>query len=283
MMMRIKLDPMHSIPADTGPVSVFSLHRGVAPLLVSLPHDGVRLPADIDQRLTEPARGVPDTDWHIARLYAFAQELGASVITPAYSRYVVDLNRSEDDVSLYPGQNTTGLCPLRRFSGDPIYLPGREPNPDEVRRRVEIYWRPYHAALADELRRIVDRHGRVTLWEGHSIKSRLPFLFEGRLPDLNLGTADGASCSPSLRRGLQAVLAAQSQYSWVVDGRFKGGYITRHYGRPRAGVDAVQLEIGQRIYMDEGTFAWDAAAAQTLQALLRQLLQTALDHAAGGR
>ena len=259
----------------SGPV--FQLHRGHAPLLVSLPHDGTALPDAIAARLTDKARGVPDTDWHVSRLYAFAHELGASILVPRYSRYVVDLNRPPDDASLYPGQNTTGLCPAVRFSGDPVYLPGQEPSEDEVRERVEDYWRPYHDALRGELERLRAQHGRVLLWEGHSIRgSGLPFLFEGLLPDLNLGTASGASCSPALQAKLEAVLAAQSTYDWVANGRFKGGHITRHYGDPARGIDAVQLEISQRNYMDEDSFEYDAAKAAKLQALLRELLQAAL-------
>ena len=257
--------------------AVLTLHRGTAPLLVSLPHDGTEVPASIAERLTPEARRVPDTDWHVARLYGFAKALGASVLVPRNSRYVIDLNRGEDDVSLYPGQNTTGLCPVRRFSGDPVYLPGREPDEREVRERVDAYWRPYHQALRDELQRLHAEHGRVTLWEGHSIRgSGLPFLFDGRLPDLNLGTAGGTSCSPGLQHRLESVLAAQADYDFVANGRFKGGHITRHYGDPADGIDAVQLEISQRCYMDEDSFAYDEAKAATLQALLQRLLATTL-------
>ena len=254
----------------------FTLHRGSAPLLVSLPHDGSALPDDIAARLTDSARGAPDTDWHVARLYAFARELGASVLVPRYSRYVIDLNRPPDDVSLYPGQNTTGLCPMVRFSGEAVYCDGRQPTADEVAARIEAYWRPYHSALQAEISRIRSTHGRVVLWEGHSIRGEVPFLFEGRLPDLNLGTAAGASCSPSLQARLEAVLSAQSRYDWVVNGRFKGGYITRHYGAPAEGIDAVQLEISQRIYMDEASSAWDEALARGTQRILRELLETTL-------
>jgi N-formylglutamate deformylase len=253
-----------------------TLHRGTAPLLVSVPHDGTQLPDDITSRLVDTALRVPDTDWHVARLYAFARELGASMIVPNYSRYVVDLNRSEDDVSLYPGQNTTGLCPVVQFSGAPVYRDGAEPDEAEVRARVDRYWRPYHAALRGELGRMRAEHGRVVLWEGHSIKGELPFLFEGRLPDLNLGTANGSSCSPRLQSRLEAVLAAQDRYDAVVNGRFKGGHITRHYGDPGNGIEAVQLEVSQRIYMDEDSFAWDAAKATDAQTVIRRLLEAAL-------
>ncbi|MEP6634373.1 MAG: N-formylglutamate deformylase [Luteimonas sp.] len=255
---------------------VFALHRGTAPLLVSLPHDGTRVPDGIAERLTDGARRVPDTDWHVARLYAFARDLGASVLVPAHSRYVIDLNRSEDDVSLYPGQNTTGLCPIVRFTGEPVYRDGQVPDEAEIRARVERYWRPYHAALRGELDRLHALHGRALLWEGHSIKGELPFLFEGRLPDFNLGTANGKSCSPALQSRLEAVLAAQDRYDFVANGRFKGGYITRHYGDPANGMEAVQLEISQRIYMDETSFDYDDEKAADAQTVISRLLETCL-------
>jgi N-formylglutamate deformylase len=258
-------------------MDTYTLHRGTAPLLVSLPHDGTHVPDAIARRLAPGARRVPDTDWHVARLYAFACELGASVLVPTHSRYVVDLNRSEDDTSLYPGQNTTGLCPVRQFNGDAVYIEGQEPTPDEVRQRVDLYWRPYHAALRGEIDRLMQAHGRVVLWEGHSIRGELPWLFPGRLPDLNLGTAGGASCSPGLGERLARELANQDRYDWVANGRFKGGHITRHYGHPGQGVDAVQLEIAQRAYMDEATTRWSAEKAAALEPVLRALLEACLD------
>lgn len=254
----------------------FDLHRGNAPLLISLPHNGTRVPEDIAVRLAPAAQRVPDTDWHVARLYDFARELGASILVPYYSRYVVDLNRPEDDASLYPGQNTTGLCPTTMFSGEPVYLPELEPSPDDIRRRVETYWRPYHEALRGELARLKAEHGRAVLWEGHSIRSVVPFLFEGRLPDFNLGTAGGASCSQALQQRLADVMEAQEAYSFVFNGRFKGGYITRHYGDPANGVDAVQLELVQLNYMDEDSFEYLPQRAEATSALIRRLLEAAL-------
>ena len=254
----------------------FELHQGAAPLLVSLPHDGTAIPDAIAERMTAAARRVPDTDWHVSRLYAFARKLGASILMPKYSRYVVDLNRSEDDVSLYPGQNTTGLCPIVQFSGALVYRDGQEPTPDAIRQRVETYWRPYHDALRGELARLRAMHERVLLWEGHSIRSVVPFLFEGRLPDFNLGTANGASCSPALQEKLTAVLEAQSDYTHVANGRFKGGHITRHYGDPANGIEAVQLELAQINYMDEDSFVYDDAKADQLAAVVRTLLEAGL-------
>jgi len=257
-------------------MKVFTLERGSAPLLISLPHDGRQLPAGLASRLSEPARALPDTDWHVSRLYAFARALGASMLIPHYSRYLVDLNRPPDDVSLYPGQNSTGLCPVQRFDGGSIYRDGQAPNPDEIAQRRERYWQPYHRALADELTRLRGEHGRVLLWEAHSIRAECPFLFAGRLPDFNVGTADGRSCTPQRQARIAAWLAAQHTYSWVANGRFKGGYITRHYGRPDAGIDAVQLELAQRNYMDEDSFAWLPDAAARLQERIRALLVAAL-------
>jgi N-formylglutamate deformylase len=257
-------------------MEIATLHRGTRPLLVSLPHDGSYIPPDLAARMAPESRRAPDTDWHVSRLYAFAKLMGASVLVPSHSRYVVDLNRPPDDVSLYPGQNTTGLCPAVRFSGEPVYLEGQSPSPDEIAARVERYWRPYHALLAEELARLRAAHGRVLLWEGHSIRAVCPFLFEGVLPDLNLGTSGGASCAPALQSRLEAVMAAQRDYGWIANGRFKGGYITRHYGRPAQGVDAVQLELAQSNYMDEDSFEWDQARAARLQPLLRSLLEAAL-------
>lgn len=255
---------------------ICTLHRGSAPLLISLPHDGTALPPGLAERLRPEARQVPDTDWHVSRLYAFATELGASILHPRHSRYVIDLNRSRQDTALYPGQNTTGLVPLHRFTGDPLYLEGQMPSAAEVAERVAIYWQPYHDTLAGELERLRSRHGRVVLWEGHSIRGEVPWLFEGALPDLNLGTVDGASCRPALQGALEATLAAQQDHSWVANGRFKGGYITRHYGRPQDGVDAVQLELAQRTYMDEDSFEYLPERAEALQRLLRRLLERCL-------
>lgn len=257
-------------------MDVFTLHRGSTPLLVSLPHDGTELPLDVIERLTPAARRVPDTDWHVGRLYAFARDMGASILCPRYSRYLIDLNRPPDDISLYPGQNTTGLCPTVQFNGAAIYLEGQAPSPDEIAQRTGRYWRPYHDALHAELQRLRQLHGRAVLWEGHSIRSVAPFLFDGRLPDFNLGTVGGASCSEVRQQRLEAVLAAQQDYTWISNGRFRGGYITRHYGQPGQGVEAIQLELAQCNYMDETSFEWDPVRAVPTQALIRRLLQAAI-------
>lgn len=258
-------------------MDTFTLVRGTVPLLISLPHDGTHIPDDLAARLQPGARRVPDTDWHVARLYEpLARELGASVIKPVASRYMVDLNRPADGHALYPGRRETGLAPTIGFNGEPLYLDGQEPDADDIRQRVETWWRPYHEALAGELARLQAQHGRAVLWDGHSIRSRVPMLFEGRLPDFNLGTADGASCGADLQWNLTNVMEAQDRYDFVVNGRFKGGHITRHYGRPAEGIQAVQLELAQCQYMDEESFAWDDAKAQQVQATIRELLRCCL-------
>ncbi|MFC4528305.1 N-formylglutamate deformylase [Dyella halodurans] len=259
-------------------MSTYSLHRGTAPLLISLPHDGSAIPADVADRMLPAARRSVDTDWHVGRLYEpLAKALGASLLKPVASRYVVDLNRPADGQALYPGRRETGLVSTIGFDGAPLYRDGAEPTADEIQRRVNEFWRPYHDALSQELERLRAEHGRVVLWEGHSIRSRVPMLFDGQLPDFNLGTADGASCGGGLQQRLQTALEGQSRYSFVVNGRFKGGYITRHYGRPQDGVHAVQLELAQLNYMDEDSFAYDEAKASQLQATMGQLLRLCIE------
>jgi len=256
----------------------FHLKPGTTPLLVSLPHCGELIPDELRPRYLPRALAVEDTDWHLHKLYAFAAEMGASVLQPRASRFVIDLNRPSDNAPMYPGANNTELCPTRFFTGDPLYLEGHAPTKAEVAARREAWWRPYHDALRGELDRVKAAHGHAVLFDGHSIKARLPWLFEGALPALNLGTASGASCAPSLRTALAGVLAGQQRYSHVVDGRFKGGYITRHYGRPADGIHAVQLEMIWDCYMDETPpYAYRPDKAAQVQPLLRELLRTMRD------
>ena len=262
----------------------FTLQHGTAPLLVSLPHDGSALPAAIAARASAAGKRVPDTDWHVGALYAFARELGASVIVPHWSRYVADLNRDPAGHALYPGRSETALVPVTTFAGEPIYAAGDEPGAQEIALRKAMYWQPYHDALAGELARMRALHPRVVLWDGHSIKSRVPMFFDGQLPDFNLGTASGASCSQALQDRLAGVLREHAsfgpgRYSHVVNGRFKGGYITRHYGRPETGIEAVQLELAQYTYMDEDSFEYLPERAVPVQAVIRALLEACLDYA----
>jgi N-formylglutamate deformylase len=250
------------------PNPTYTLIEGHAPLLISMPHVGTELPPELRPRLTPTALQVDDTDWHIERLYGFAAELGASVLVARYSRYVIDLNRPPDGSSLYPGQNTTGLCPTTTFDGVPLYADGAEPDAEETAARLAHYWRPYHDALQNELARLRARHGRAFLWDAHSIRSHVPRLFDGELPVFNFGSADGRSCDAQRSERLLA-LARQSDHSAVLNGRFKGGYITRAYGQPEQGVQAMQLELAQRSYMEERLpYAYDeSAAARTAQHL----------------
>lgn len=250
----------------------FSFHEGSTPLLISVPHDGRRLPADIAADMTAVAQSTPDTDWHVARLYAFARDAGASLLVANYSRYVVDLNRSADDEVLYPGQLVTGLCPARTFAGDDLYVDGRDVDAAEQQRRVASYWSPYHDKLETTLESLKGRYGHALLWDAHSIPSRVPGLFDGELPALNIGTWDGRSCAAEREQAVAAV-ARNSGYSSVLNGRFKGGYITRHYGAPASGVHALQLEIAQRAYMDEDSREFDVSAATKLQDTLGAMLR----------
>jgi N-formylglutamate deformylase len=228
---------------------IFRFHAGTSPLLVSVPHAGRALPGDVAASLLPQALELPDTDWYVDELYDFASELGASFIFANYSRYVIDLNRAADDTVLYPGLATTNCLPLETFGGAPLYASDAVPGAEERARRLREYWQPYHRQLAAEIGRMTAAHGRLILLDGHSIAGRIPRLFDGELPTLNLGTHSGRACSPEIGAVFTA-WARASGYDFADNGRFKGGYITRHYGRPAAGCHAVQLEINQSAYLD---------------------------------
>ena len=253
---------------------LFHLHQGESALVISVPHAGVFMPPEVAPQLTEAGRAMVDTDWHVDRLYDFAPGLGATLLVATHSRNVVDLNRSPSGGKLYPGQAETAICPGETFAGEPLYA---EPlAPAEMARRIGEYWQPYHAALQAELDRVRARHGRVHLLDAHSIRGEIPRLFAGALPDLNFGTNSGASAAPGLvARAIGATKSAG--FGQVLDGRFRGGHITRQYGRPDMGVHAIQLELAQRCYMDEAASAptapmFDAVRAAPLMAVLRSLV-----------
>ena len=268
--------------------SWLTITRGTAPLLVSIPHTGTDL-AGMEENFVSPWLARRDADWWIDRLYDFARDLGATIVHTAISRSIIDVNRDPSGASLYPGQTTTGLCPTETFDGDPLYKLGAEPGPEEIDRRKTAYFQPYHAALSEELARLRSLHGTVVLYDCHSIRSVLPRLFEGTLPVFNLGTNDGRSADPALQ-GQVAQIMAESGHTQVVNGRFKGGWITRHYGDPANGVHALQMELSNRGYMREpigpvGPENWpvpyDAEFAAPMRATLKDILQTAIRWARG--
>jgi N-formylglutamate deformylase len=246
-------------------------------MLLSMPHVGTDIPDEVAARMAPCALAKADTDWHLAELYESADRLGISTLAARWSRYVIDLNRPPENTNLYPGLDTTGLCPVDTFGRESLYQEGRVPDQMEVRRRLERYWQPYHKQLRAELARLLALHGRVVLWDAHSIASRVPRFFEGRLPDLNFGTADGQSCAPGLEHAVVGVARARERFSIAVNGRFKGGHITRFYGQPNQGVHAIQLEMCQCLYMDEAPpFAFQAEVAAEVQPLLADMMGAAL-------
>ena len=274
--------------ADTTPW--LQVTRGAAPLVVSMPHTGTEIPADLERTLTSPWLARKDTDWWIERLYDFAPGLGATVIRTRISRSVIDPNRDPSGVSLYPGQATTELCPTTTFDGEPLYRGLASPGPEEIATRRTAWFEPYHRAIAGEIARLRQQHPRVVLYDCHSIRSQIPRLFAGVLPNLNLGTHSGASCAPQLAARIEAV-CDRSDFSRVTNGRFKGGYTTRHYGRPADGVHAVQMELACRGYLREPKgavtdrdwpCAYDDTLAAPLRAVLERVLEACLDFAAAG-
>ena len=224
--------------------------RGTGPIVLGLPHTGTDLPEDARDRLNERGRELADTDWHIHLLYEGLLDRVTTVRTPVH-RYVIDVNRSPDNESLYPGQNTTGLCPLTDFDGEPIYRAGAEPDAEEIARRRDLFHRPYHDALSTELERVRAENGVAILYDCHSIRSVIPYLFPDTLPDFNIGTNLSTSCAPVVEKAVENICRSASGYTHVLNGRFKGGWTTRHYGRPDRNTHAIQMELAQSTYMAE--------------------------------
>lgn len=250
---------------------MIDITRGDSPLILGLPHTGTQIPPDCAEGLNEVGRALADTDWHIHQLYDGLVDGMTCVRTPIH-RYVIDVNRGPDDASLYPGQNTTGLCPVTDFDGRPIYLAGFEPGAAEIARRTAAYHAPYHAALAGEVARIKALHGFAILYDCHSIRSTIPFLFDGTLPDFNIGTNSGASCDPAIETLVLRRVKGAKGYSSVLNGRFKGGWTTRHYGSPSDGVHAIQMELAQSTYMMESPPWAMHARSEALRLHLRAIL-----------
>ena len=257
----------------------YRYRHGSSALIVSMPHVGTFVPHSVGKQLSDCAAARPDTDWHLPRLYDFLEELDATVIEATHSRYFVDVNRPPDGSNLYPGRDTPRLCPIDTFHQEPLYRAG-EPPAEEIARRVDAVWHPYHRRLQVEIARVKAGHGIAVLWDAHSIVSVAPRLFEGRLADFNLGTADGASCDPELSGKLCVAIARHAGYTSVLNGRFKGGYITRRHGDPDGGVHAVQLEMACETYMEEAPpYPFRADRAKPVRGILKEQLQTALDWA----
>lgn len=259
----------------------YTLIKGSVPLLISMPHNGEEIPADIAAVMTDKGREVADTDWYMDRLYAFARQLGAFILIPKYNRYVIDLNRDPDGVDLYPGANNTELCPTTAFDLSPLYQEGEAPNAAQINARVASYWQPYHQALASTMQEIKAEFGQAVLLEAHSIRSHVPRFFQGQLPDFNFGNADGKSCSTELISALTALDYAP--YTMVCNGRFKGGYITRTFGQPNDNFHAVQLELSQRTYMNEQAMTYNESLAVQVQPKLEALVKTLINFATNTR
>ena len=257
---------------------IFEFYQGTSPLLISFPHDGVAFPSDLRPRLSEVGLRNVDCDWFICKLYSFIEKLDVSYLKPAYSRYVVDLNRSAEGELLYPGKMETSICPQVTFDGEPVYRNGEGPTKKEIQSRIESYWQVYHDHIKNELERIKSIHAYAILWDAHSIRAEVPLLFDGVLPELNFGTNDGQSCQKQIVDKLVAQSEEYSNYSVVLNGRFKGGYITRHYGDPENNIHAIQLEINQSTYLTSSTgLSIDNEKTNKLSNLLERLVILLID------
>lgn len=251
--------------------STYSLTSGHIGILISMPHNGQKIPKSIAKTMTNCGRAVADTDWYIDKLYDFATSLGAYILKPQYSRYVIDLNRDPKGKSLYSGANNTELCPTTAFNLSPLYLKDQQPTQQDITKRIEHYWQPYHQALTDTLLLLKQKYTRVVLLDAHSILSQVPRFFEGQLPDFNFGTANGISCDKQLLKNIQNL--DLSPYSTISNGRFKGGYITRAYGDPCNNIHAIQLELSQRTYLDEPTNYYNEQKAEQVKKQLKRFVQ----------
>lgn len=249
------------------------VQQGGGPVILGLPHTGTFVPEDVRVALNPRGQELADTDWQIHRLYDGLLP-GATTVRATFHRYVIDANRGPDDASLYPGQNTTGLVPVTDFDGVPIW--DHAPDAEDIARRVAMFHAPYHAALAAEIARVKARHGVAILYDCHSIRSHIPFLFDGRLPDFNIGTANGTACAPEIEAATRDICAAAEGYSHVLNGRFRGGWTTRHYGRPETGVHAIQMELAQATHLAAETAPWDLSAEKSarLRPVLQEILET---------
>lgn len=258
----------------TGTSDTVEITRGAGPIVLGMPHSGTYVPPEIAAHLNLEGRTLRDADWHVERLYqGLLPE--ATVVRATFHRYVVDANRDPSGASLYPGQNTTGLVPLTNFDGAPIWT--TEPDAQEIARRRNAYHQIYHAALAGELARVKAAHGIAILYDCHSIRSRIPHLFDGELPDLNIGDNGGTTCAPAITDAVRAA-ASNSTCTHVVNGRFKGGWTTRQYGKPQEGVHAIQMELRQSLYLSREAppFDYDAPRAANLREVLRVILQSVM-------
>lgn len=255
-------------------MDVFEVRQGGSPVILAFPHTGTYVPEAVAARLNENGRLLADTDWHIHRLYD-GLLADATTVRATFHRYCLDANRDPSGDSLYPGQNTTGLIPLTDFDGKPIWREGAEPREDDVAERLAAFHAPYHAALRAEIARVRALHGVAILYDCHSIRSLIPFLFEGRLPDLNIGTDGGRTCAPEIERAVLDGAAAAQGFTHILNGRFRGGWTTREYGRPQDGVHAIQMELAQASHLETEAppFAYDKDKAQRLRIHLKAILE----------
>jgi N-formylglutamate deformylase len=255
-------------------MEMVELNRGNSPVILAFPHTGTHVPPDIWGRLNATGRALTDTDWHIHELYqGLLPE--ATTVRATFHRYCIDANRDPSGVSLYPGQNTTGLIPLTDFDNRPLWLEGGEPDAADTERRLQRFHQPYHAVLSAEIRRVKALHGVAVLYDCHSIRSVCPFLFDGVLPDFNIGTDNGRTCNPLMEQEVGAICAAADGYTSVVNGRFRGGWTTRHYGQPASGVHAIQMELAQSTHLKSESlpFEYDTGKSAALRSVLRQILE----------
>jgi N-formylglutamate deformylase len=260
----------------------FKVHKSPgkpAPILLSIPHCGTAFPKElINEYEPELYKEQDDTDWFVDQLYDFANAMGITTISAVYSRWVIDLNRHPENRDLYSdGRLITGLCPVTNFLGNAIYKDGRKSiAEDEIQRRLAAYYLPYHQKIAEHLMALKERFGQVLLWDCHSIRKSLPALHKEPFSDLIISDADGQSSAAKLSDTAFLHLSS-STYSVKRNYPFKGGYITRHFGKPKENQHAIQLEMSKNVYMDDLEKTYVDKKAQKIQTLLKSTLEKLCD------
>lgn len=249
------------------------------PILLSVPHCGTEFPTELTDQFKPDLRSAPDdTDWFVHQLYDFAPQMGITLIHATYSRWVIDLNRDPESKPLYAdGRIITAICPATNFFGEKLYKDERtEVAGNEVARRLQAYYWPYHQQVQVLLDGLKQKHGRVLLWDCHSIRQHVPTIHREKFPDLILGDVDGTSASPGLIEETLSILD-HSGYCVSHNHPFKGGYITRHFGQPSVEQHALQLEMTKVNYMDDQEQSYNRARAERMRSLLKKVFERLID------
>ncbi|GAA4113631.1 N-formylglutamate deformylase [Aquimarina addita] len=245
------------------------------PILISIPHAGTQFPVEIKHYYKKKMRNhLDDTDWYVHKLYEFAPSLGITIIKANLSRWVIDLNRDPKSIPLYTDNRLiTAITPITDFYGNNIYTSSSsEPDPIEIQRRLDLYYWPYYRQIETLIADLKKKFGKVLLWDAHSIRHLVSTIQKKPFPDMILGNNDQKTAHPQLI--LTALEKLRSKKFEVAHNTpFKGGHITRYFGKPAQNVHALQLEMNKILYMDDNEITYNTKRASEVQEVLQDTLQ----------